>query len=42
MPENWAGYTADPKDQSVNWNPTLDEINAMRKAAGEASEPVAL
>ncbi|MDQ0391300.1 ABC transporter substrate-binding protein [Labrys monachus] len=42
MPQNWAGYTADPKDDSVNWNPTLDEVNQMRKEAGESVTPVEL
>lgn len=40
MPENWAGYTAKPSDESVNWYPTLDEIAAMRKSGGEVRMPV--
>ncbi|WP_111735699.1 ABC transporter substrate-binding protein [Roseovarius amoyensis] len=40
MPENWAGYTSDPKDESVNWYPTLNEIEAMRKDAGETRMPL--
>src|SRR5699024_681260 len=35
MPENWDGYKANPKDGSVNWYPTLNEINKMREEAGE-------
>lgn len=42
MPETWEGYTADPKNEKVNWYPTLDQINEMRKAAGEKAVPVAL
>lgn len=30
MPEKWEGYTADPKDEAVNWYPTMDELTAMR------------
>lgn len=42
MPENWEGYTANPHNSKVNWYPTLDELLAMRKAAGETIAPVSL
>jgi hypothetical protein len=42
MPENWEGYTANPHNSKVNWYPTLDELLAMRKAAGEKIVPVSL
>ena len=42
MPENWEGYKADPADKKVNWYPTMSEVEAMRKAAGELLENVPL
>jgi branched-chain amino acid transport system substrate-binding protein len=35
MPENWDGYTAKLGDKNANWYPTLAQLEAMRKAAGE-------
>lgn len=40
MPANWEGYKADPSDKKVNWYPTMTELEAMRKAAGETIENV--
>lgn len=42
MPANWQGYSAKPSDTSVNWYPTLSQLEAMRKAAGEAPSRAAL
>jgi branched-chain amino acid transport system substrate-binding protein len=42
MPENWEGYTANPRNSSVNWNPTLKQLLDLRKAAGESFAPVSL
>lgn len=42
MPENWEGYTKNPDDKSVNWYPTMSQLEKMRKDAGEKSESVAL
>jgi branched-chain amino acid transport system substrate-binding protein len=42
MPANWEGYTANPHSRSVNWYPTLKEIFALRKAAGESFTAVSL
>ena len=36
MPENWGGYSANPKDGKFNWYPTLSQINAMRAKVGKA------
>lgn len=42
MPENWDGYTAKLGDKKANWYPTLTELEAMRKAAGESMMPAKL
>lgn len=42
MPANWEGYTANPKDPKVNWYPTMSQLLAMRKAAGEVVAPTEL
>lgn len=42
MPANWEGYKADPANKKFNWFPTMSQVEAMRKAAGESGENAVL